>query len=46
MYFKKPLLQSDKDNILYLAPIPVYQKVFDDEELHKYVYKYGYQNLT
>jgi hypothetical protein len=31
MYFKEPLLPTDKDNLFYLAPIPVYMKMFDDD---------------
>ena len=34
MYFKQPLLESGTQDIFHLAPVPVYMKVFDDEDLH------------
>ena len=46
MYFEKPLLNSGKDNIFHLAPIPVYMKVFDDHELHDRVYDFGFNFLN
>lgn len=46
MKFKKPLIQSDKENIFYLAPIPVFRKIYDDKQLHDLVYVYGYNKLN
>ena len=46
MYFKKPLIATEKENIFHLAPIPVYQKVFDDEELHTFLFNKGFNELT
>jgi hypothetical protein len=46
MYFKKPLISSDKQDIFHLAPVPVYMKVFDDHELHDKVYSLGKEVLS
>jgi len=47
MYFKEPYIPiTDKENIYYLAPIPLYVKVFDDEDLHTETYDWGMENLT
>lgn len=46
MYLNTPLVQSDKQDFYYLAPIPVYMKVFDDHDLHDYVYDLGFSNLN
>ena len=46
MYFKKPLLSSDRQDIFHLAPVPVYMKVFDDDELHDRVYSLGKSVLS
>lgn len=46
MNFKKPLIQSDKKNLFYLAPVPVFVKIFEDEILHSQVYEYGMEFLT
>ena len=32
MYFNKGYYSSDKDNIFYLAPIPLYIKQYDDKQ--------------
>jgi hypothetical protein len=45
MNFKDPLIKSDKDDVYYLAPIPVYMKQFDDHEFHDRVYNFGFENL-
>lgn len=47
MYFKEPYIPTtDKENIYYLAPIPLYVKVFEDENLHTETYDWGMENLT
>jgi hypothetical protein len=46
MNFKQPLIKSDKDNLYYLAPIPVLRKEYDDKQLHDSVYVYGYNKLN
>lgn len=46
MKFNKPLIQSDKENLFYLAPIPVVQKFYDDKVLHDWVYVYAYNKLN
>ena len=46
MFFKDPLIQSDKTHIYHLAPVPVYMQVFDDDDLHKYVYNLGLESLN
>ena len=46
MYFKQPLLESGTQDIFHLAPVPVYMKVFDDEDLHDRVYKLGKEVLS
>lgn len=46
MYFQDPLMPTKNENVFQLAPIPVYIKYFDDNELHDEVYKMGFQSLT
>jgi hypothetical protein len=46
MYFKEPLLPTDKSNIFSLAPIPVWKETFDNDILHQYLYDLGFNNLT
>lgn len=46
MYFKKPLIESNQQDIFHLAPVPVYMKVFDDHELHDYVFDLGFEKLS
>ena len=46
MFFDKPLIETDIENIFHLAPIPVYCKVFEDDELHKQVYDLGLEELS
>lgn len=46
MYFNSPLYGTGKENLYYLAPIPVYMKVFDDHDLHDYVYNLGFEKLN
>ena len=45
MYFKKPLIPTDKEYIFQLAPIPVYQRVYDDA-IASVVHKLGLDSLT
>lgn len=46
MHFKKALIQSQEGSpIHYLAPIPVYMKQFDDDDLHQRVYDLGIEKL-
>jgi hypothetical protein len=44
MNFKDPLMPSGDDNVFYLAPIPVYQRVFDDK-IADAVYALGMKEL-
>jgi len=46
MNFKNPFYKTETDGLFYLAPIPFWVKTFDDEDLHTYLYDYGYNNLT
>jgi len=46
MFFSKPFFNSGKENIKYLAPIPLYFKQFDDHEMHDRVFKLGYDSLN
>jgi len=46
MNFKQPIIKSDKDNLFYLAPIPLLQKKYDDKHLHDLVYVYGFNKLN
>lgn len=46
MNFKDPLIKSEKEDVYYLAPIPVYMKQFDDHEFHDRVYDLGFETLT
>lgn len=46
MYFSQPIHNSGIDNVKFLAPIPVYQKVFNDDELHDRVYNLGLRSLS
>jgi hypothetical protein len=46
MNFKYPFYKTETDNLFYLAPIPLWIKVFDDDDLHTYLYEYGYNNMT
>lgn len=45
MYFEKPLIPTGTDYIYQLAPIPVYQRVYDDE-ISNLVYKLGMESLS
>ena len=45
MFFKKPLYPSEINDVYHLAPIPVYMKVFDDDDLHDRVFDLGYNSL-
>lgn len=44
MYFKKPLIPSDNEYVHYLAPIPVYQRIYEDV-ISDNVYKLGLEIL-
>jgi len=46
MNFKDPLIPAGKENLFYLAPIPVYMKQFDDHDLHERAYDFGFQTLN
>jgi len=46
MYYQNPLLPSGKNDVYYLAPIPLYMKQFDDHDLHDAVYDLGFNELT
>lgn len=46
MNFKKPLIPTSQENLYYLAPVPVFMKIFEDEDLHSKVFEYGMENLT
>jgi hypothetical protein len=46
MYIQNPLVPTNYNNLYHLAPIPVYMKVFGDDELHDKVYTFGFENLT
>ena len=45
MHFKQPLLPTEDDHVFHLAPIPVYQRIFDDVLTDK-VYQLGLDTLT
>ena len=46
MYVQRPLVPTSQPNLFHLAPIPVYMKVFGDDEFHDEVYTFGFENLT
>jgi hypothetical protein len=46
MNFKNPLIQSDKENIFYLSPIPVFRRIYEDDEFHQEVYNEGLVTLS
>ncbi len=46
MYFKDPIKPTDKDNLFYLAPIPIYMKEFEDDELQDEVFRLGLEVLS
>lgn len=46
MYFHVPVLNSGKENVFYLAPIPIYIKEFDDHDLHQQVFDLGLNTLS
>lgn len=46
MYFSEPFHNSTLSNIKFLAPIPLFYKVFDDHDLHDRVFKLGFNNLS
>jgi hypothetical protein len=46
MYFKDPIKPTDKDNLFYLAPIPIYMKEFGDDELQDEVFRLGLDVLN
>jgi hypothetical protein len=45
MYFEKPLIPTEDADIFYLAPIPVFQKIYENDPLNDRVYKLGYETL-
>lgn len=45
MNFDKPLIPTDTEHLYFLAPIPLYQRVFDDNISDK-VYKLGLETLS
>lgn len=45
MHFKQPLLPTGDDHVFHLAPIPVYQRIFEDTLTDK-VYQLGLNTLT
>jgi len=46
MYFENPLVNTEVQDIFYLAPIPVFFKIFNEPELHTKIYNLGLQNLN
>ena len=46
MYFKKPIIESGIQDIKYLAPIPVYQHQFKDDDFSDRVYAFGFETLN
>ena len=46
MYFKTPIISTNKENIFHLAPIPVFMKIFEDGELHNEVFELGLNVLS
>lgn len=46
MYFEKPLIPTDAPGVFYLAPIPVYQKMYEHDPLNDRVYELGFETLT
>ena len=45
MYFEKPLIPTESESVFYLAPIPVFQKMYENDPLNDRVYKLGYETL-
>ena len=45
MYFKQPLIETPDEHVFHLAPIPVYQRIFEDT-LTDRVYQLGLETLT
>lgn len=45
MYFKQPLISTSDEHVFHLAPIPVYQRIFDDV-LTDRIYQLGLDTLT
>ena len=45
MYFEKPLIPTESEDVFYLAPIPVFQKMYENDPLNDRVYKLGYETL-
>jgi hypothetical protein len=46
MYFKKPIIESGIQDIKYLAPIPIYQHQFNDDDFSDRVYAFGFETLN
>lgn len=46
MYFEKPLIQTETPNVFYLAPIPVYQHIYEQDPLNDRVYELGLDTLS
>jgi hypothetical protein len=46
MYFDKPLIPTNQENIFHLAPIPVFFKQYNDHDLHDEVFNLGFNELT
>ena len=46
MYYHEPILPTGKDNLFYLAPIPLYMKIFDDDDLQDSVFNLGLNLLN
>ena len=46
MYVKNPLVKTSQENLFHLAPIPVFMKVFTDDELQDEVYNFGFNART
>jgi hypothetical protein len=46
MYFKNPIIESGIQDIKYLAPIPIYQHQFEDDDFSNKVYAFGFDTLN
>jgi hypothetical protein len=46
MHFKDPIIESGIQDIKYLAPIPIYQHQFEDDDFSNRVYAFGFETLN
>lgn len=46
MHFENVYYPTDKENLHFLAPIPLYVKKFDDTEFHRDLYEWGMKEMS